>query len=97
MGLSDDETKVPDGIGRFNDFRDVASSAEKSIYWSPSTGAREVAGAVLRGWAELGWGRSYIGYPTGPEGPMPDQPMYRQQPFSVSARRAHVHLLRWVV
>src|SRR6201999_1138426 len=35
-----DETGTPDGIGRFNHF------GTGSIYWTPSTGAHEVHGAI---------------------------------------------------
>jgi uncharacterized protein with LGFP repeats len=38
-----------------------------SIYWSPSTGARIVWGAIRDRWAALGWERSRLGYPTGEE------------------------------
>ncbi len=34
-----------------------------SVYWSPATGARVLAGPVLDRWAELGWERSSLGYP----------------------------------
>jgi uncharacterized protein with LGFP repeats len=53
-----DELVTPDGAGRYNSFE------RGSIYWSPSTGAHEVHGAILNRWANLGWERSYLGYPT---------------------------------
>jgi uncharacterized protein with LGFP repeats len=34
-----------------------------SVYWSPSTGARAVTGAVRDRWAAVGWERSALGYP----------------------------------
>ncbi|MBW4616797.1 MAG: hypothetical protein KME21_26825 [Desmonostoc vinosum HA7617-LM4] len=53
-----DETPTPDGIGRFNHFQGG------SVYWSPSTGAHEVHGAIRDKWASIGWERSFLGYPT---------------------------------
>ncbi|PSN14865.1 hypothetical protein C7293_09780 [filamentous cyanobacterium CCT1] len=52
-----DELTTPDGVGRFNHFQGG------SIYWTPSTGAHEVHGAIRDKWAELGWERSWLGYP----------------------------------
>ena len=53
-----DETGTPDGIGRFNHFQGG------SIYWTPSTGAHEVHGAIRDYWASRGWEQSCFGYPT---------------------------------
>ena len=52
-----DESTVPDRIGRFNHFQGG------SIYWSPLTGAHEIHGAIRDRWAELGFERSFLGYP----------------------------------
>jgi uncharacterized protein with LGFP repeats len=57
-----DEMATPDGVGRFNHF-----SRDGSIYWSPSTGAWSVHGAIQNQWASLGWERSALGYPTSDE------------------------------
>lgn len=38
-----------------------------SIYWSPTTGAQVVKGAILQQWAALGWETGRFGYPTGEE------------------------------
>lgn len=54
------ETSAPDGRGRFNHFQ------RGSIHWTPETGAQEVFGAIRSRWAELGWERSIVGYPTMP-------------------------------
>jgi hypothetical protein len=56
-----DEHPTPDGVGRFNHFQGG------SIYWTPSTGAHEVHGAIQDKWAALGWERSFLGYPTSDE------------------------------
>jgi uncharacterized protein with LGFP repeats len=53
-----DELPTPDGVGRFNHFQNG------SVYWTPRTGAQQVAGAVRDKWASLGWERSTLGYPT---------------------------------
>ncbi len=52
-----DETPTPDGVGRFNHFQGG------SVYWSPSTGAHEVHGAIRARWEALGWERGFLGYP----------------------------------
>lgn len=57
-----DELVTPDGVGRYNHFDKAAS-----IYFSPSTGAHEVYGAIRQRWSALGWERSYLGYPTSGE------------------------------
>ena len=57
-----DESITPDQVGRYNHF-DRAGS----IYWTPTTGAQEVYGAIRSRWAALGWERSYLGYPTSGE------------------------------
>jgi hypothetical protein len=63
-----DEIGTPDGIGRFNHFQSA------SIYWTPSVGAHEVHGAIRARWAELGWERSYLGYPITDEIAVPNDP-----------------------
>ncbi|MDQ6650303.1 MAG: aryl-sulfate sulfotransferase [Actinomycetota bacterium] len=52
-----DETGTPDGFGRYNHFQ------RASIYWSPSTGAWEVLGAIRDKWASMGWETGVLGYP----------------------------------
>lgn len=61
-----DELPTPDRIGRFNHFQGG------SIYWTPETGAHEVHGAIRDKWAQLGWERSFLGYPTHDELPATD-------------------------
>jgi uncharacterized protein with LGFP repeats len=56
-----DELPAPDGIGRYNHFQHC------SIYWTPGTDAHEVHGAIRERWAQLGWERSYLGYPVSDE------------------------------
>lgn len=56
-----DETSTPDGSGRFNHFQGG------SLYWTPSTGAHEVHGAIRDKWASLGWEQSFLGYPVSDE------------------------------
>ncbi|GAA0597883.1 hypothetical protein GCM10009416_40140 [Craurococcus roseus] len=60
-----DETKTPDGVGRFNHFQGG------SIYWTPQTGAWEVHGLIREKWASLGWERSALGYPVSDEQDLP--------------------------
>ena len=61
-----DETKTPDGVGRFNHFQGG------SIYWTPSTGANAVYGAIRDKWKELGWELGPLGYPITDETKTPD-------------------------
>ncbi len=61
-----DETKAPDGVGRYNHF------SGGSIYWTPQKGAWEVHGAIRDKWAALGWERSVLGYPVTDETKTPD-------------------------
>ena len=49
--------RAPDGVGRFNLFQGGA------VYWTPTTGAHEVVGAIFGTWASLGYERSPLGYP----------------------------------
>lgn len=58
-----DELTTPDGVGRFNHFNDDTAS----IYWTPQTGAHTIYGDIRKRWAELGWERGYLGYPTSDE------------------------------
>ena len=62
-----DETGTPDGIGRYNHFQ------RGSIYWTPRSGAHEVHGAIRDKWANLGWERSFLGYPLTDEMDMGDR------------------------
>jgi uncharacterized protein with LGFP repeats len=62
-----DELATPGGDGgRYNHF-----SKAGSIYFSPSTGAWEIYGAIRARWAQLGWERSFLGYPTSGEFAIP--------------------------
>jgi uncharacterized protein with LGFP repeats len=56
-----DETKTPDGVGRYNHFQGG------SIYWTPKTQAHEVHGYIRGEWANLNWERGALGYPTSDE------------------------------
>jgi uncharacterized protein with LGFP repeats len=52
------ELTTPDGIGRFRHYQGG------SIYFTQETGAHEIHGAIENKWAELGFERSVLGYPT---------------------------------
>lgn len=62
------ERPTPDGVGRFNHF---AGAYGSSIYWTPSTGAHEVYGAIRARWAAQGWERGRLGYPVSGEYAVP--------------------------
>jgi uncharacterized protein with LGFP repeats len=61
-----DETGTPDGIGRYNHFNGQGGWPA-SIYWTPSTGAHEIHGAIRAKWASMSWERGPLGYPTSDE------------------------------
>ncbi|PFG95975.1 LGFP repeat-containing protein [Saccharopolyspora erythraea NRRL 2338] len=63
-----DELPTPDGRGRFNHFTGTGGA---SIYWTPQTGAHAVYGGIRARWSQLGWERSYLGYPVGEEHDIP--------------------------
>ncbi len=52
-----DESPTPDGVGRFNHFRNG------SIYWTSGTGPMTVLREVRARWALMGWERGSLGYP----------------------------------
>ncbi|MBB1157682.1 AbfB domain-containing protein [Amycolatopsis dendrobii] len=62
-----DQSVTPDGIGRYNHFVNGGS-----IYWTQATGAYGVWGAIRTKWAEMGWERSFLGYPTSDEYAIPE-------------------------
>jgi len=55
------ETPTPNGAGLY------AHYERGSIYYSATTGAHEVHGAIRAKWAELGWEQSGLGFPTSDE------------------------------
>lgn len=55
------EQACSDGVGRFRKYQNGV------IFWSSSTGAHEVRGAIFIKWATLGYERSFLGYPTSDE------------------------------
>lgn len=58
LGLpTTDEKGAPDGVGRFNNFKGG------TIYWTPSTNAHEVHGALRSKWVQLGAEGGVLGYP----------------------------------
>ncbi|WP_370935524.1 GH25 family lysozyme [Amycolatopsis sp. cg13] len=59
-----DQGTTPDGIGRYNHFNGAQGS---SIYWTPATGAQSIHGAIRQKWADLGWEKGRLGYPTSDE------------------------------
>jgi len=62
-----DENTTPDGVGRYNHFNKGVS-----IYWTASTGAHAVGGAIRSKWEALGWEGGICGYPLTDESPAAD-------------------------
>jgi hypothetical protein len=56
-----DEQGTPDGVGRYSVFDNG------SIYWTPTTAAHEVHGAIRDKYKEVGWEASALGYPVSDE------------------------------
>jgi L,D-peptidoglycan transpeptidase YkuD (ErfK/YbiS/YcfS/YnhG family) len=65
-----DERSTPDGRGRFNLF------ASGAVYWTPSTGAHQVTGAIWQRYGALGWETSGLGYPVTDQRRTPDGGLY---------------------
>ena len=61
-----DETALPDGVGRFNEF------TRASILWSPATDAHFVRGAIRSAWEATDGVGGPLGYPTSDELVLPD-------------------------
>ena len=68
-----DETKTPDGVGRFNHFE------RGSIYWKPTISAHEVHGLIHKYWKNNGWEKNPdLGYPISKVMPNGDLNTYAQ-------------------
>ncbi|WP_432540382.1 S8 family serine peptidase [Kineococcus sp. SYSU DK002] len=57
------EVRLPGGA--------FAAFERGAIYWSPTTGAHVVEGAIRDAWASTGWEFGYLGYPTSDEYAVP--------------------------
>jgi GH25 family lysozyme M1 (1,4-beta-N-acetylmuramidase) len=55
-----DQLVASNGVGRYNDFSGKGGS---SIYWSATTGAHAVQGAIRTHWTALGGPTGFLGYP----------------------------------
>jgi hypothetical protein len=55
------ESPCLDGQGKYNHFE------RGSIFWHPTTGAREIHGEIRNHWESLGWERGWLGYPISDE------------------------------
>ncbi len=61
-----DQASTPNGAAQYVHFQ------HGSVYWSPTTGARRVAGPVRDAWAAGGWETGALGLPTSDVGTTPD-------------------------
>lgn len=73
---TEDETRTPDGIGRFNNF------TGGKIYWHPQYGAHDVRGLPLLIWQMEGYEQSKWGYPIDSPTAGSDSPALMNQRFS---------------
>ncbi len=80
-----DWTTTPNGAAQYVHFQNG------SVYWSKTTGARWLTGAVYAAWAASGWETSPLGMPTTDVGTTPDggATYAHFQRGSVYATRAH--------
>jgi len=62
-----DETRTPDGVGRYSHF-----ATGSSVYWSPATGAQQVGGDIYALWSALDWEQGIHGYPRSSERATPN-------------------------
>jgi len=69
-----DEGPTPDDVGRFQRFQ------SGSVYWTPTTGAYAIQGAIGVFWAASGWETGILGYPSSAETETPDR-LGRYQQF----------------
>lgn len=70
-----DELSTPAATGRYNHFEGG------SIYWSETTGARVIYGAIREKWASLNWEQGALGLPTSDEEDVPGVPGARRNTF----------------
>jgi hypothetical protein len=71
-----DSLFLPDGKGRC-----TTTETGVAIYWSPTTGAHMVYGAILGRWRTLDHERGWLGYPISDEKDVPGQPGMRRSEF----------------
>jgi hypothetical protein len=71
-----DSLFLPDGKGRC-----TTTETGVAIYWSPTTGAHMVYGAILGLWRTLDHERGWLGYPISDEKDVPGQPGMRRSEF----------------
>jgi hypothetical protein len=64
-----DETSTFYKTGRFNHFRAFWSdgTSDRSIYYSPETGANDVRDTIRTKWSDIGWETGFLGYPVSGE------------------------------
>ncbi len=63
-----DELTSPDGVGKFNSFQ----FGNAHIYFTASSGAREIGGAIFAKWGDYGYETGILGYPISDEFTNPD-------------------------
>ncbi len=86
-----DIVTAADKTGRYAHFQAPGTTADnRSIYWSPDTGAWEVHGSIWVKWNELGRERGILGYPTSDERPTSDG-VGRFNTFSKAGRGSGIY------
>ncbi|GGR18474.1 FG-GAP-like repeat-containing protein [Streptomyces aurantiogriseus] len=86
-----DIVTAPDKVGRYAHFQAPGTTANnRSIYWSPDTGAWEVHGSIWATWTEMGRESGVLGYPTSDERPTSDG-VGRFSTFSKAGRASAIY------
>ncbi|KJY21266.1 hypothetical protein VR43_11775 [Streptomyces sp. NRRL S-104] len=62
-----DTVVAPDGKGRYIHLKNSAGAEDRSIYWSPDTGAWSIQGGIRNKWSEMQRESGVLGYPTSDE------------------------------
>jgi uncharacterized protein with LGFP repeats len=76
-----DEYGCGDGVGRVNKFMSVPSGDPGWIFWTPTTGAREVHGLIALVYERHNFQSGGLGYPVSDEENVPGQPGDRRTRF----------------
>ncbi|MCB5179389.1 FG-GAP-like repeat-containing protein [Streptomyces antimicrobicus] len=67
-----DVLTAPDGTGRYIHLKNAGGSEDRSIYWTPDTGAWSIQGGIRDKWSSMMRESGVLGYPTSDEQRTPD-------------------------
>ncbi|MFJ7168376.1 FG-GAP-like repeat-containing protein [Streptomyces globosus] len=67
-----DPVTAADGKGRYIHLKNSTGEEDRSIYWSPETGAWSIQGGIRQKWSLMNREAGVMGYPTSDETPTPN-------------------------